>query len=79
MSASSEQGRNRDKIRVRVNGERVETRPGSTISDLLEELSLAPDRVAVELNLQIVRRADWATTRLDDGARLEVVQFVGGG
>jgi sulfur carrier protein len=37
------------------------------------------DRVAVELNLDIVPRDRWATTALKDGDRLEIVHFVGGG
>ena len=52
---------------------------GSTIADLLRRLSLDGRRVAVELNLQVVPRADHATRRLSHGDRLEIVTFVGGG
>ena len=42
-------------------------------------LRMDPSRVAVELNREIVRKADWPTLRLLDGAQVEVVWFVGGG
>lgn len=63
---------------VKVNGEQ---RPadGTTVSVLLEELGYGEQRVAVELNEQIVPRAEYGTTVLSDGDTVEVVRFVGGG
>jgi thiamine biosynthesis protein ThiS len=46
---------------------------------LLESLELDPSRVAVELDGRIVKKEEWPQTRLHEGARLEIVQFVGGG
>jgi sulfur carrier protein len=46
---------------------------------LIELLQLKPDRVAIERNGEIVPRATWFQVSLDDGDKLEVVQFVGGG
>jgi sulfur carrier protein len=66
-------------LRVELNGEPKELEEGATLSTLIERLALAPERVAVELNRDVVRRADWPTTRLSDGDRVEVVHFVGGG
>ena len=66
-------------MQIQVNGERRELRDGSRLSDLLKELSLAPERVAVELNHQVVRRNEWPNTILKEGDRLEIVHFVGGG
>ena len=66
-------------MRVELNGEPQEFEEGATLSTLVERLSLAPERVAVELNRDVVRRADWASTRLSEGDRVEVVHFVGGG
>ena len=66
-------------MRVELNGESKELAEGTTLLSLIEQLSLAPERVAVELNRDIVRRADWPATRLSDGDRVEVVHFVGGG
>lgn len=49
------------------------------VDDLVAELGLKSDRVAVELNGEIVPRAGWAETRLSEGDRVEMVHFVGGG
>jgi sulfur carrier protein len=52
---------------------------GLNIVRLLQVLQVAPERVAVELNREIVRQPAWETTLIENGAELEVVQFVGGG
>jgi sulfur carrier protein len=66
-------------LRLELNGEPKEFEEGTTLSALVEHLALAPERVAVELNREVVRRADWGGTRLSDGDRVEIVHFVGGG
>jgi thiamine biosynthesis protein ThiS len=53
--------------------------PAPTLQDLIADLALKGDRVAVEHNGNIVPRADWVTTALAEGDRLEIVHFVGGG
>jgi len=62
-----------------LNGETREFPDGLTVAALVGHLGMKPDRVAVELNLEIVSRAQWQTTTLKDGDKLEVVHFVGGG
>jgi sulfur carrier protein len=49
------------------------------LKQLVEELGLKGDRVAVEHNGNIVPRAEWESTSLSEGDRLEIVHFVGGG
>ena len=66
-------------LTVRVNGESVELPAAATVSVLLEQLELPADRVAVEMDREIVRRADWERTEIPPGASFEVVHFVGGG
>jgi thiamine biosynthesis protein ThiS len=66
-------------IEVTVNGRPVRVPTGSTVSQLLETLRLDRGRVAVEVNLRVVPRAEHASLRLNHGDRLEVVTFVGGG
>ncbi len=67
-------------MRVVINGEEKEiTGSGLTLAGLVEQLGMKPDRVAVELNRNIVPRDRWPDTRLHEGDRLEVVHFVGGG
>jgi len=51
----------------------------ATLTDLIATLGLNGERVAVELNRNIVSRLDWVSTPLKDGDRLEIVHFVGGG
>jgi thiamine biosynthesis protein ThiS len=66
-------------IRIVVNGEERTVPPGLSLVDLILSLNLEPSRVAVELNREIVRREAWTGTVVASGARLEIVQFVGGG
>jgi sulfur carrier protein len=66
-------------IEVIVNGEAREVPAGSTVEQLVERLDLPRQRVAVELNLRVLRRAEWAETGVTEGDRFEIVHFVGGG
>jgi len=66
-------------LRVQINGEVRDVSDELKLSELVTELSLAPERVAIELNKQVVRRSQWPETTLAEGDRIEVVQFVGGG
>ncbi len=69
----------KDTINVTINGESREVPANQCVAALLDELSIASDRVAVELNKSIVRKRDWAEAKVGDGARIEIVEFVGGG
>jgi thiamine biosynthesis protein ThiS len=62
-----------------VNGAPRECSPGLTLAALVEELGMRGDRLAIELNRDIVSRARWSQTILNDGDQLEIVHFVGGG
>ena len=66
-------------MQLTLNGEARSFESPLTLAVLLEQLGLKLDRVAVEYNLTLLPRADWATTNLAEGDRLEIVQFVGGG
>jgi thiamine biosynthesis protein ThiS len=66
-------------LKIRLNGEAKEIEEGTTLPSLVEGLSLAPERIAVELNGEVVRRADWPRVTLEEDDRVEVVHFVGGG
>jgi thiamine biosynthesis protein ThiS len=66
-------------VQLQLNGEQRDFADGLTVSALVAQLGMKADRVAVELNLEIVPRARWEATTLKDGDRLEVVHFVGGG
>jgi thiazole synthase len=65
-------------VKLTINGETKDSGAG-TLAALVESLGMKSDRVAVELNREIVPRGQWAETKLTDGDRLEIVHFVGGG
>ena len=62
-----------------INGEERAFEGVRNVAELINKLGIKSDRVAVELNRDIVPRAQWAETALKDGDKLEIVHFVGGG
>jgi thiazole synthase len=66
-------------MRVTVNGEEREFDRSLTVSQLLGELGIDARKVALECNLEIVPRSAYDGTEINDGDRLEVVHFIGGG
>ncbi len=62
-----------------VNGEPQSFTDLLTLAQLVDQLGMKGDRIAVELNREIVPRTEWANTQLSDGDQLEIVHFVGGG
>ena len=50
-----------------------------SLAELIEALNLSPERIAIELNQNVVRRVDWASTILSHDDKIEIVHFVGGG
>ncbi len=66
-------------MQVTVNGENREVPVGQTVLGLLQSLGLDPGRVAVELDGRILKRPEWPDRVPRPGARLEIVQMVGGG
>jgi thiamine biosynthesis protein ThiS len=66
-------------MKLIINGEDREFSSNLTVASLLDQLGMKPDRVAVELNRDLVQRDRWPSTQLSDGDKLEIVHFVGGG
>ncbi len=66
-------------MRLTINGEVMDTIRAATVQELLDEMKITPGRVAVEVNLNVVRKAEYETYRLRDGDAVEIVNFVGGG
>jgi thiamine biosynthesis protein ThiS len=64
---------------IQLNGEPYEGSEAMTVSELLDNLGLRQPLVAVELNLDILPKAQYGATRLKAGDEVEVVHFVGGG
>lgn len=66
-------------ISIEVNGQSRELASGSSITDLLTDMALTGQRVAVECNMEIVPRSQHASTALNAGDQLEIVHAIGGG
>ncbi len=64
---------------ITLNGDPFELDSPLSVADLLTKLAIDPRRVAVEHNLSILRRHLYADTLVNDGDRIEIVNFVGGG
>lgn len=65
-------------MRLTINGKEIET-TSTTVGELLGELGILSGRVAVEVNLSIVKKPEYATFSLCEGDTIEIVNFVGGG
>jgi sulfur carrier protein len=66
-------------VKIQLNGEVMETAAGATIESILLQLDISRERVAVELNTDILPKADYEKKLLCDGDKIEIVHFVGGG
>ena len=62
-----------------LNGDPREVAGPLTLTALLAHLNVDPRRVAVEHNLNVVKRANYDSTQIQDGDQIEIVNFVGGG
>jgi len=66
-------------ITIVLNGEERRIDGAVTVDRLLDLYSLPRQRVAIELNKEVVRKQDWPETEVNDADRIEVIHFVGGG
>ena len=66
-------------LKLTINGQERELAAVGNLSALIDQLGMRSDRVAIELNRELVPRERWAATPVSDGDQLEIVHFVGGG
>ena len=66
-------------MQIIVNGESQERDHPLTVTSLLESLDLRSEQVAVEVNLKILDRSDLETWNLEEGDKIEILSFIGGG
>jgi thiamine biosynthesis protein ThiS len=66
-------------VRITVNDEPRELAANATVADLVAALALGSRRIAVEVNLAVVPRAEYGAHRLAEGDAVEIIHFVGGG
>ncbi len=66
-------------MRIRLNGDSTELPDGLTAAGLIEHLKMNGQRVALEVNGEVVPRSRWLESRLTDGDQAEIVRAIGGG
>ena len=66
-------------MRIQVNGEPREVEENISLPELIANLSLKPEQIAIEINHEVVRRSHWTGVVLKAGDVIEIVHFVGGG
>jgi sulfur carrier protein len=66
-------------MKVFINGETREIAGEINLNELLRHFSLPQERIAIEVNREVVRKRDWENIRIKDADQIEIVHFVGGG
>ncbi len=66
-------------MQVVINGKTKEIAKEINLQQLLKNLSLPSERIAVELNKEVVRKKDWGNILINDADKIEIIHFVGGG
>lgn len=66
-------------MNIVVNGEIKEVKEDITIQELIEFLSIKVGVMAVAVNMNIVKKDDWDSFKLNQDDKVELLQFVGGG
>ena len=66
-------------MKILINGESKEINQDLNLNELLKHFSLPSERIAIELNREVVRKKDWENIKVSEGDKLEVIHFVGGG
>lgn len=66
-------------MQILLNGESKEINDEINLIGLLKQFSLPLERIAIELNKEVVRKKDWETIKLKEADKIEIVHFVGGG
>ena len=69
----------REYMNIIVNGQEREFKSESTLLEILKELSLESKVMAAAVNMEIVKQDSWNVYKLNDGDKLELLDFVGGG
>ena len=66
-------------MEITLNREKITLETGSNIVNLIDKLDLDVDKLAIEKNLEIVPKSKFAMTIIEEGDKLEIVHFIGGG
>ena len=66
-------------MKIVINGEEKSFAEKTSLMNILKELSLEGKVMAAAVNMEIIKQDSWDTYRLNDGDKLELLDFVGGG
>jgi sulfur carrier protein len=66
-------------MQISCNGQQREVEADMSLASMLDSLSLPADSVVAEINMKIIDRDQYETTRLSEGDQVELIRFVGGG
>ena len=64
---------------ITINGETKEIGQEVNLDDLLRFFALPQERIAIEVNKQVVRKKDWENIKINEADKIEIIHFVGGG
>lgn len=68
-----------EKVKITLNGKPSEVEEGISLSNLLAQMKIEPQKVACEVNQKIIKRAQYASTNIAEGDAIEILQMIGGG
>lgn len=66
-------------MQILINGETRTIDTEINLRQLLEKLELPNERIAIELNKNVIRKKDWEIIKVSDADQIEIIHFVGGG
>jgi len=66
-------------MKLIINGDEKEVKDGLSVSQILDELQIKDKTMAVAVDMQVVKKEDWDKKVLQNGQKVEFLQFVGGG
>ena len=71
--------KNKNKIKIKVNGKKLTLNQSSTLDSIVKKLNIPLDKVAIELNRKIINKKKIKNIKIKDKDSIEIVYFIGGG
>ena len=71
--------KNKNKIKIKINGKKLEVNQSSTMEAILKKLNIPLNKVAIELNKEIINKKKIKNIKIKNNDNLEIVYFIGGG
>jgi len=69
----------KNKIKIIVNGKQMQITPKFSLKNLIIKLKMPLNKIAIELNKEIIDKRKISKTQLKKGDKIEIVHFIGGG